>query len=114
VTAPVSELSPVVIRDVFPAQPTLGSITYRSARVIVTRERVYVWTPQGRERLLVVDEPYLREQSTIPRYNAPPRDDTILALVDGRTLTVRRQRGCGCNSPLRGWRPWSPFLTAAA
>lgn len=113
-TVPVSEQSPVVIRDVFPAQLTLGDLTYRSARAVITRERVYVWVPQGRERLLVVDEAYLPEQSTVPRYNAPPRDDTVLALADGRTLVVRRQRGCGCNSPLRGWRPWSPFLVAAA
>jgi hypothetical protein len=114
---PEHETSPVVIRDVFPAEAWLGDgNVYRSARVVVTRERVYVWQAEGRDRHLRLDAAYDPERSTVPRYNAGPREQTILALDDGPvpSLVIRRQRGCGCSSPLRGWRPWSPFLTAAA
>jgi len=113
---PEHEPAPVVIRDVFPAEAHVDGIVYRSARVVITRERVYVWQAEGRERVLRLDEAYTSVVSTVPRYNASPREHATLALVaePERVLVVRRQRGCGCGSPLRGWRPWSPFLTAAS
>lgn len=111
---PEHETNPVVVRDVFPAEVWVDGLVYRSARAIVTRERVYVFQAEGREQRLRLDEPYGPDGSTIPRYNAGPREATYLSLVGMRSLVIRRQRGCGCGSPLRGWRPWSPFLTAAA
>lgn len=111
---PEHETEPVVIRDVFPAAVAVGDDRYWTARAIVTRERVYVFTGAGRERLLRLDQPYDREASTIPRYNAPPRDPTHLVLDDGRTLSIARARGCGCTSPLRSWHPWQPYRIAAA
>lgn len=109
---PEHESNPVVVRDVFPAEVYVGGITYRTARALVTRERLYVFQAQGRERLLRLDEPYT--DGSIPRYNASPREATSLTLADGRAVVIRRQRGCGCGSPLRGWSPWSPYLVAAS
>lgn len=113
---PEHESNPVVVRDVFPAEVWVDGLVYRSARAIVTRERVYVFQGQGRERVLRLDEPYVPTVSTIPRYNAGPRENTTLALREDpeRVLVIRRQRGCGCGSPLRGWSPWSPYLVASS
>jgi hypothetical protein len=112
---PEHETSPVVVRDVFPAEVHVDGLVYRSARAIVTRERVYVFQAEGRERILRLDEAYAPVVSVVPRYNAAPREHATLALVADpeRVLVIRRQRGCGCGSPLRGWRPWNPFLTAS-
>ncbi len=111
---PEHETRPVVVRDVFPAEVWIDGYAYRTARAIVTRERVYVFQGEGRERHLRLDEPYDPAASTVPRYNAGPREATHLTLADGRSLVIRRQRGCGCGSPLRGWSPWSPYLTASS
>lgn len=127
-TAPVdlaqlgAEASPVVVRDVFPAEVWLsdGNV-YRTARAVVTRERVYVFQGQGRDRLLRFVAEYDPERSAIPRYNASPRENTTLALQGVQepalglaSLTIRRQRGCGCGSPLRGWSPWNPYRVASS
>jgi hypothetical protein len=119
VPAPTHEDAPVVLRDVFPAEVWVDGVVYRTARAIVTRERVYVWQAEGRQQLLRLDEAYLPESSTVPRYNAGPREETRLQLRDSepgamRALVVRRQRGCGCGSSLRGWRPWNPYRVAAS
>lgn len=116
---PEHEPNPVVLRDVFPAEVHVDGLVYRTARAIVTRERVYVWQAQGRERALRLDEAYLPESSTVPRYNAGPREETRLQLRGSepgamRSLVIRRQRGCGCGSPLRGWHPWSPYSVASS
>jgi hypothetical protein len=109
-----TEDAPVVVRDVFPAEVTLSTgEQYRSARVVVTRARVYVWIGDRRERVAVLERPYLPEVSIVPRYNAPPREPSHLALEGGVLVTVRRMRGCGCGSPLTGWQPWTPFRIAA-
>lgn len=116
---PEHESNPVVVRDVFPAEVWVDGVAYRTARALVTRERVYVFQAQGRERVLRLDEAYLPESSTVPRYNAGPREETRLQLRGSevgamRSLVIRRQRGCGCGSPLRGWSPWSPYLVASS
>jgi hypothetical protein len=116
--APAHETAPVVVRDVFPAEVSVGGSVYRTARVVITRERVYVWQAEGRDRHLRVEFAYDPERSAIPRYNASPREE---AKVYARTvddlagaLIVRRQRGCGCGSSLRGWRPWQPYRVASS
>jgi hypothetical protein len=118
VTAPAPELSPVVVRDLFPAEVQIGDLTYRTAFAVITRERLYVWQAEGRERVLRVEYPYDPVASTVPAYNAPPRQDARLVLVGGsqdrQTAIVRRQRGCGCGSSLRGWRPWQPYRVASS
>lgn len=115
VTAP--EESPVVVRDLFPAEVWIGDLAYRTAFAVITAERLYVWQAEGRDRVLRVEYPYDPAASTVPAYNAPPRQEARLVLVggsqDGVTATVRRQRGCGCGSSLRGWRPWRPYRVAS-
>lgn len=115
------EPSPVVVRDLFPAEVQLGDLVYRTAFAVVTRERLYVWQAEGRDRVLRLSERYDADASTIPAYNAPPRQAAHVALVDdtddpdlaGASIVVRRQRGCGCGSSLRGWRPWQPYRVSS-
>jgi hypothetical protein len=117
VTAP-AEVSPVVVRDVFPAEVYAGDLVYRTARVVITRTRVYVWQAEGRDQHLRLVAVYDPEASTVPRYNASPREQSTLVLPGSpfgiERVVVRRQRGCGCGSSLRGWRPWQPFLVASS
>lgn len=107
------EESPVVLRDVFPAEVHIGGHVYRTAFAIVTRARLYVYQAEGRARILRLEAEYDPAASTVPRYNAGPREDATLQLLDGRTARVTRQRGCGCGSPLRGWHPWSPYAVTS-
>lgn len=113
-TAPAE--APVVLRDAFPAEVTdsrTGTV-YRSARAVVTRDRVLVWVAQGRERLLVIDEPYRPELSSVPPYNARPSEAAHLALVGPGLVHINRQRGCGCGNPLKAWQPWQPYRVGTA
>lgn len=101
----------VVIRDAFPAIVTVdGEPRYRSVSIVITRDRVYVYLTRAAP---VLDAPYDPATSTVPRYNAPRGQRTVLRLLSGATLTVERQRGCGCSNPLKGWRPWRPYRVAA-
>ena len=99
----------VVVRDVFPAVVTAGPLSFRSARAVVTRERIRVWTSPGAPAL---DLPYDPAASTVPPLNAPRSRPAHLALRDGQTVSVEAQRGCGCGNPLRGWQPWRPYRKA--
>jgi hypothetical protein len=110
VTATGETTAPVVLRDVFPATVAVdGAPTYRSARVIVTRDRILVYVTTATP---VLDALYDPVGSTIPRYNAPSGQRTIARLLSGVTVTVDRQRGCGCGNPLKAWRPWHPYRIA--
>jgi hypothetical protein len=101
----------VVLRDGFPRIVAVDGVpTYRSASVVITRDRVLVYVTRAAP---ILDAPYDPAASTVPRYNAPAGQQTILRLLSGRTLTVTRQRGCGCSSPLKGWRPWRPYRVAS-
>lgn len=115
-TAP-AEANPVVLRDVFPAEVALpGGIVYRTARAVITRERVYVWLAEGQGRRLVYSEPYEPAASRVAPINAPrsQRTHLVLAGEEEQTVHVSRQRGCGCGNPLKGWTPWQPFAKGAA
>src|SRR3954463_15105026 len=101
----------VVLRDVFPAVVTAGPSTWRSARAVITRERIYVWTQKTAPALAM---PYDAGGSVIPAINAPRNRPTHLRLRDGSAVTVESQRGCGCGNPLKGWTPWRPYRKAAA
>ncbi len=101
---------PVVVRDVFPARVVIGTRVLTSARAVITRDRLLVYINRTGPAL---DEPYTPEGSTVPAYNAPAREPAQLALADGSTATVTRQRGCGCGSTVRSWRPWQPWRVAS-
>lgn len=115
-TAPVEqqiETDPVVLRDAFPSIVTLdGNLLARTARTVITRQRVYVWIADGRTPSLIYSATYDPTGSVVPRYNAPTGHRTTLITPDGNVL-VDRQRGCGCSNPLRSWRPWKPYRVAA-
>lgn len=107
---------PVVVRDVFPAEVLYDGQVYRSARAVITRDRVLVYLRPGDP---VLDLPYDPAASVVPPLNAPRSRAAHLAVraADG-TLTapalhVNGQRGCGCNNPLKGWTPWQPYRKAS-
>jgi hypothetical protein len=106
----------VVLRDAFPAEVTRSTdgVVWRSARAVITRSRVYVWVAQGREPLLVLDEPYDPAGSTVPAFNARPGDGSHLTLTAGGQVHINRQRGCGCGNPLKAWQPWRPYRVGVA
>jgi hypothetical protein len=111
------EASPVVVRDLFPAEVQVGGSVYRTAFAVITRERLYVWQAEGRDRILRFVMEYDPGRSTVPPYHAPPRQEARLYAAGPRddlagAVVVRRQRGCGCSSSLRGWRPWRPYRIA--
>lgn len=106
----VSEGTPVVIRDVFPAVVTIGDRTYRSAKAVITRDRLLVYLTRAAP---VLDAPYDPVISLVPASTAPRSlRPAHLVLLSGQTVIVDRQRGCGCGNPLKGWQPWSPYRKA--
>ena len=112
-----AEDEPVVVRDLFPAEVQVGDLVYRTAFAVVTRRRLYVWQAEGREKVLRLVAEYDPAGSTIPSSHAPPRQQATVRLVghpDASYAYVRRQRGCGCTSSLRGWRPWRPYRVATS
>lgn len=95
---------PIVVRDVFPVEVTIGGSVYRSARAIVTRDRVHVFIAGDGSPTQVLDAPYDPGASSVPALNAPPRQATHLILSgdqEGTAVHVNRQRGCGCGNPLK-------------
>lgn len=104
----------VVLRDVFPAEVAAGPTVFRSARTVITRERVYVFVTQDGKPVLALGMAYDPAQSVIPPLSAPANKASHLTLADGSQIHVNRQRGCGCGSPLKSWQPWAPYRKAAA
>jgi hypothetical protein len=101
----------VVLRDGFPRIVAVDGVpTYRSASVVVTRDRVLVYVTRAAP---ILDAPY--DPASVDRapVQRPRRAADDPPLLSGRTLTVTRQRGCGCSSPLKGWRPWRPYRVAS-
>lgn len=108
----VSEETPVVLRDVFPAVVTIGSRTYRSALAVITSTRLLVYLTRAAP---VLDAPYDPLISAVPPPNAPRLlRPAHLVLLSGEAVTVAGQRGCGCSNPLKGWHPWTPYRKAPA
>jgi hypothetical protein len=103
--------APVVVRDVFPAEVAVGGSVYRSARAVITRDRLLVYLTTAGP---VVDTPYDPAASTVAPISAPRSRASHLALPDGGTAHVNGQRGCGCGNPLKGWTPWQPYRKGTA
>lgn len=98
---------PVVIRDVFPAEVAIGGEVHRTARAIITRDRLLVYLTTAGP---VLDTPYDAAASDVPPISAPRSRPAHLTLADGTPAHVNGQRGCGCGNPLKGWTPWQPYL----
>jgi hypothetical protein len=108
--------TPVVVRDVFPAEVLYDGQVYRTARAIITRDRAPgVPAP----RAAGPGPPYDPAVSVVPPLNAPRSRAAHLAVrADDGSLTapslhVNGQRGCGCGNPLKGWTPWQPYRKAS-
>jgi len=106
-----------VLRSVFPAEVVgPGGVIWRTAKAVITRERIYVWVADGPRRRLVLSEPYEQAASEVAPGNAArtQRSHLTLAGEEAPTVHVSRQRGCGCGNPLKGWNPWQPFILGPA
>jgi hypothetical protein len=101
----------VVVRDVFPAEVTVGGQVYRSARAVITRDRLYVYLNTAGP---LIDTPYDPATSAVPAISAPRSKAAHLTLADGGVAHVNGQRGCGCGNPLKGWTPWQPYRKGTA
>lgn len=105
-----------MVRDVFPAEVLYDGQVLRTARAIITLERVLVYVAPGAP---VIDAAYDRATSTVPPLSAPRSRPSHLTLraADGSltlpTVHVNGQRGCGCGNPLKSWTPWQPYRKAA-
>lgn len=110
----VVEQSPVVVRDQFPVEvvkPDGGLL--RSARALLTTERLYVFQAEGGKPTLVFSTPWLRDGSKVPAPHASRAEGTHLALEDGSQVHVNRQQGCGCGNALKA-APLSVLLPGAS
>lgn len=96
------EASPVVLRDVFPAEVTAPDGTlHRKVRAVLSRERLYVFAEVDGAPAAVVSEPWVEEGSTVGA--AWSRRPFTVATEEGRWI-VNHGYGCGCSSPLRAAR----------
>lgn len=113
---PLPETNPIVVRDVFPAQVVTPSGVARTARVVLTQSYVYVWTMVDGRRTLALCEPYEPGSSTLAARGAPRNVASHLTLAgqEAPTVHIQRERGCGCNNPLKAWRPWTPYRVGPA
>lgn len=109
--APSPPEPPVVVRDVFPAEVSVAGQVYRSARAVITKERLLVYLTTAGP---VVDVPYDPEASSVAPLNAPRSKASHVLLGDGTLAHINGQRGCGCGNPLKGWQPWQPYRKQAA
>lgn len=92
----------MILIDVHPATVQFPDGTVHDlARASVTHRRVRVWVAQGRESALVVDEPHdgVRMETQYPPVGQP-----VQILTAAGPVLVTRMRGCGCGSPLKGFR----------
>lgn len=86
---------PDVIVDLFPAEVATDETTWRSARALITSDRVYVVTRSG---------PAGWELAAVLGYTSMVRGrgrSYDLTLDDGSGCQVRKGSGCGCGSPLK-------------
>lgn len=102
---------PTVRRATFPAVVTTENGQHRTALAVVTTDRLMVWTTRGRP---ILDLAYDPARSIVPAASAPSSRPAHLATVTLGTVTVQGQRGCGCGSSLKGWRPWRPWRVVAS
>lgn len=107
------EADPVIVRRYYPAEVTLtdqaSAQVITGALVIVTQERVYVWTAADSVRSLRLSAAYERPDDAPPL----PREYELkhrpaLLDTDFGPVTVNKGRGCGCGNPLKSWRPFTP------
>lgn len=107
------EEEPVVVYDLFPAEVTTPVGIRRDARVIATRERVYVYVGGARRRpeLLYV-APVDWQLSTLPAAGRVRQDQAHLARLGATEpeVHVTPTRSCGCSAGyLRSFTPWQPW-----
>lgn len=100
-----AETSPVIRRQLYPAKATLpdGS-ALRLVKLVVTAERVYLFTLVDGQVQCAFDQPYT--DAVLPPAYAP-RSDAYQLTTPGGVLQVWRIPGCGCHAqPLKQYRPF--------
>lgn len=108
------EAEPIVRGSLFPMQVHLpdGSVV-RWAKVVVTAERIYVFT-QASSREVTTTYEAVYSQVELPSPLAPRSDPVVAVTADGE-LVARRLPGCGCaHATLKAFQPFTPMRYAAA
>jgi hypothetical protein len=103
---------PVVVRDTFPCEVTFEGQVLRPVRVLVARDRVYVYGAEAGRPKLLLDSSWQRDGSTVPEVHAPKNEPAHLLLSEGFVLHVNRAGGCGCGNVLKAV-PLSVLLSGA-
>lgn len=129
-----AEDNPIVAADIYPAKVTVpydaidpdrdelarigyrdgDSLTLRACRVVVTRERLYVWaTPMGFPSVV-----YEREWFDECDVQARPAARCAVGVRNddgsfGPIVVIEPDpaAGCGCGSPLKSLSPFVPYRT---
>ena len=97
------ETSPIITRDLVPAEVTLPDSTLLSpARAVLTKERLYVWVDGPSGVTLAFEAPYDPIDTNLVS------QPWVIATSDG-PVHVNRGRGCGCGSPLKTFAPFTPM-----
>lgn len=109
------EEEPVVVYDLFPAEVTTPVGIRRDARVIVTRERVYVYVGgRNRQPELLYAASVDWQLTTLPPHGKRRAEQAHLAVSGDAepSVHITPTRSCGCSvGYLRGFTPWRPWLT---
>lgn len=95
---------PVVIREVFPTDVTLGDQYFRTAMVVVTRQDVRVFQLKDGDITQVFQDTYDPLASTLVDQWRLRVEPMIVATPQG-VLRAQQAGGCGCSNPLKRWKP---------
>lgn len=102
-----------VVADRFPAVVQVGGETHTQARVVLTRPEgdqpgeLIVWLDSRPTPREVWRSRWDPSGSALPHGRSP-----WTVATEGGPVLVSRDRGCGCSSPMKTWRPWPDYRLA--
>jgi hypothetical protein len=91
-----------LVRDVHPAEVTVGERVLRDVRVFVTTTRLLAYRATGDGGIEIALELDLEQPCSVPASRSSLGAGALEArLADGSTAWVNRGQGCGCHSILK-------------
>lgn len=100
----------LLVRDVHPAEITIGDEVVTDVRVFVTDRRLVAYRAVQGEIVKAL-ELSLAQPCSVPASRGTLTGGRLEAhLADGRTAWINRGSGCGCGSPLKALAapvPWT-------
>lgn len=106
----VPDPTPLVARQVFPADVTWGEPQQQLRKVVVyiTDGEVWCWRESGGRVELFLRREYELDTAEIPPLALMNVQPARLVTAGG-PVTVRRMVGCGCGTTLQRFLPWAPI-----